>query len=297
MHRLTSVMCWLILGTGLVPPFAQPAEEAQNKLQGTWTATEAERDGKAAEDIVGNRLSFTGNRFQIRSKHGRPLYEGIFRLDPSAKPAAIDFEHTEGALKGKVWKGIYAVDGDTLTTCDDAPDLDKGRPAAFKAKSGSAYILITFRRAKPRDPASDQRELTQLVQDLNGALVQADIAFLEHVLHEDYTHHRPRGTVEDRAQYLENRKARRVDFESLVAEEVKVRLYGDTAVVTYRSTAQGKDQQGAIDEQRRWTRVFVWQDGRWQLVHSQRTTLQKPSGMTPPNCVLADDPLTSTPSS
>jgi uncharacterized protein (TIGR03067 family) len=129
--------------------FAQLAEEAQKKLQGTWTATKAERDGKAADDVVGNRLSFTGNRFQIQSKDGKPLYAGTVRVDPSAKPAAIDFEHTEGALKGKVWKGIYAMDGDTLTTCDNAPNLDKGRPAAFEAKSGSGYVLITFKRAKP----------------------------------------------------------------------------------------------------------------------------------------------------
>src|SRR5262245_17869408 len=58
--RLTSAMFWLILGTLLVPAFAQPAEEAQKKLRGTWTATKAERDGKAADDVVGNRLSFTG---------------------------------------------------------------------------------------------------------------------------------------------------------------------------------------------------------------------------------------------
>jgi uncharacterized protein (TIGR03067 family) len=83
--------------------FAQPAEEAQKKLQGTWTATKAERDGKAADDVVGHRLSFTGNRFQIQSKEGKPLYAGTVRVDPSAKPAAIDFEHTEGALKG--WRG------------------------------------------------------------------------------------------------------------------------------------------------------------------------------------------------
>jgi uncharacterized protein (TIGR03067 family) len=123
------------------------AEEPQKKLQGTWTATKAERDGKAADDVVGDRLSFTGNRFQIRSKDGKPLYEGTFRVDPSTKPAAIDFEHTEGALKGKAWKGIYALDGDTLMTCDNAPNLDKGRPAAFEAKTGSGHIFITFKRA------------------------------------------------------------------------------------------------------------------------------------------------------
>ena len=149
MRRITWLMGWLMLATRLMPAFAQPAEEAQKKLQGTWTATKAERDGKAAEDVVGHRLSFSGNRFQIQSKDGKRLYQGTFRVDPSRKPAAIDFEHREGPLKGKAWKGIYALDGDTLTTCDNAPNLDKRRPAAFEAKSGSGYVLITFKRAKP----------------------------------------------------------------------------------------------------------------------------------------------------
>jgi uncharacterized protein (TIGR03067 family) len=149
MHRLTTAMCWLILGTGLVLACAQPDEDAQKQLQGTWTATQAERDGNAADDVVGHRLSFTGHRFQIQSEDGKPLYAGTVRVDPSAQPTAMDFEHTEGALKGKAWQGIYALDGDTLTICDNAPNLDKGRPAAFEATSGSGYVLITFTRAKP----------------------------------------------------------------------------------------------------------------------------------------------------
>jgi len=149
MHRLTSVMCGLILGTGLVPAFAQPAEEAQKQLQGTWTATRAERDGKPADDLVGHRLSVTGNRFQIQSRDGKPLYAGTVRVDPSAKPAAIDFDHTAAALKGKAWKGIYSLDGNVLTTCDNAANPDKGRPAAFEASPGSGHVLITFHRAKP----------------------------------------------------------------------------------------------------------------------------------------------------
>lgn len=149
MPRLTAAMCWLILGTGLMLAFAQPAEDAQKKLQGTWTATRAERDGKAAADVVGHRLSFTGNRFQIQSEDGKPLYAGTVRVDPSTQPAAIDFAHTEGTLKGQAWQGIYALDGDTLTVCDNAPNLDKGRPAAFEATSGSGYVLITFKRAQP----------------------------------------------------------------------------------------------------------------------------------------------------
>jgi uncharacterized protein (TIGR03067 family) len=81
------------------------AEEAQKKLQGSWTATKAERDGKAADDVVGHRLSFTSKRFQIQSKDGKPLCAGTVRVDPSAKPAAIDFDHTEGGPKGEGVEG------------------------------------------------------------------------------------------------------------------------------------------------------------------------------------------------
>jgi uncharacterized protein (TIGR03067 family) len=149
MHPLTWAICWLILGIGLVPTVARPAEDARKSLQGTWTATQAERDGKSVDDVVGHRLSFTGARFQIRSKDGKTLHAGTFRVDPVPKPAAIDFEHTEGVLKGKAWIGIYRLDGDTLTVCDNAPNLDKPRPAAFDAKGASGYVPITFKRAKP----------------------------------------------------------------------------------------------------------------------------------------------------
>jgi hypothetical protein len=43
-------------------------------------------------------------------------------------------------------EGIYALDGDTLIICDNAEDLEKPRPSAFEAKSGSGYILVTFKR-------------------------------------------------------------------------------------------------------------------------------------------------------
>jgi uncharacterized protein (TIGR03067 family) len=156
MREVTWTFCRLIVGIGLVSAFAQPADEAfaqpagevQKQLEGTWSAIKAERDGKGAADVVGHRLSFTGNRFQIRSEDGKPLFAGTFRLEPSTQPAAIDFEHTEGTLKGKTWKGIYALTGDTLTICDNAPSLDKVRPAAFEARTGSGHILITFKRVK-----------------------------------------------------------------------------------------------------------------------------------------------------
>ena len=146
MHRLLSDVCCFIVGSGLVLGCAKAAEK---DLQGTWTATKAERDGKPAADVVRHRLSVSGDRFEIQSKDMKALYSGTVRVDASAKPAAIDFEHAEGGLKGKTWKGIYALDGNTLTICDNAENLDAERPLNFDANSGSGYVLITFARAPP----------------------------------------------------------------------------------------------------------------------------------------------------
>jgi uncharacterized protein (TIGR03067 family) len=145
-NRRTSAIFAVILGVVSAPALGQASEEAFSKLQGTWTAAQAERDGKPADDVVGHRLILKDSRFEILSVNGQRLYAGTVRLDPSAKPAAIDWELTEGSLKGKVWKGIYSLEGGTLTTCDNAPNLDAVRPRAFEAKSGSGYVLIRFRR-------------------------------------------------------------------------------------------------------------------------------------------------------
>jgi ketosteroid isomerase-like protein len=146
----------------------------------------------------------------------------------------------------------------------------------MKHHFGIAVLLLAACGRAFGDSASDERELTQLVKDFNRAVLKADVASLERILHEDYVHHGARGTVENRSQYLENRKTGRTAYKVLEWDAVKVRLYGDTAIVTGRSTAKGKDQQGAFDDQRTFTLVFLRRDGRWQLVHSRATPIKKP---------------------
>jgi uncharacterized protein (TIGR03067 family) len=126
-----------------------PGEAADAKkpggLPGTWTAVAADRNGVPADDFKGHRLRFTGDRFTIRSK-GKLRYGGTFRIDPSRNPATIDFTHTRGEVKGKVWQGIYILEGDGLKICDNADDPSKRRPAAFATEPRSGRVLVVFRR-------------------------------------------------------------------------------------------------------------------------------------------------------
>ena len=96
MRWLISAVCSFVLGSGVLLACAQLARAADEELQGTWTATKAERDGRAATDLVGHRLFFSGNRFEIKSKDSKSLYSGTVQVHANAKPAAIDFQHAEG---------------------------------------------------------------------------------------------------------------------------------------------------------------------------------------------------------
>ena len=160
MRRLMSAMSGLMLAAGLALVCAPPAG-AQTPLEGSWNATRAERDGKAADDVVGHRLAFAGNRFEIRSNDGKTLYEGTFRTDPRAKPAAIDFANTRGAAKGRAWRGIYTLEGGTLTICDNAPNPRKRRPAASRPSAPPATSWSHSRardsRGLPRPCATTKR--------------------------------------------------------------------------------------------------------------------------------------------
>jgi uncharacterized protein (TIGR03067 family) len=121
-------------------------EQDPARLEGGWTAVRAERDAREAAEIVGHLLRFEGHTFSIREK-GVTIYEGTFGVDSSASPRAIDFKHTGESSRGKTWRGIYRIDGDTLTICDNAAGVRKSRPTSFDTKPNSGRVLVVFQRA------------------------------------------------------------------------------------------------------------------------------------------------------
>ena len=87
-----------------------------------------------------------GGRFRI-SAGGETLYAGTYAVDPTARPARIDLHNDEGRAKGQDWEGIYRLEGDRLTICDDAFDPSRTRPTRFTTSPESGHVLVTFRRS------------------------------------------------------------------------------------------------------------------------------------------------------
>jgi uncharacterized protein (TIGR02246 family) len=120
-----------------------------------------------------------------------------------------------------------------------------------------------------------EQEIRTLEAKLNDAIVRADLAFFDRVFAEDFTHTNHTGAFRTKAQWMANHKpGAKSPYDSFDTEDLAVRVYGDTAVVTGRSVPKGRDATGqAITGKFRFTRVWVRRDGRWQAVAFQGTRI------------------------
>jgi uncharacterized protein (TIGR03067 family) len=117
-------------------------------MQGAWSATIAEIDGKApteAEAKLKLMLIVDGDKYRVLHNN-EELSAGTLKLDTSKKPHTIDATHTTGNGKGMVQKGIYEIKGDTMTAVFAM--FGKDRPTEFKTKEGSGESIVRYVRMK-----------------------------------------------------------------------------------------------------------------------------------------------------
>jgi uncharacterized protein (TIGR02246 family) len=127
---------------------------------------------------------------------------------------------------------------------------------------------------KPADAAAVEKEIRQLEEQLRTAAVKADTASFERLLADDYTSTNMSGLTRSKAEIIADLKSGAQKTTSASLDNVKVRVYGDAAVLTAdrttKSTLRGQDNSGRQRE----IRVFVKRNGRWQAVAMQTTAIR-----------------------
>lgn len=121
-----------------------------------------------------------------------------------------------------------------------------------------------------------EQTLMQTEQELLDAVLHNDSAKFDRTLAQTYTFTAPDGTTQNKTEFMADLKSGALKMESSKNDEMKVQVYGNTAVVTYRSTDKGNYKGNDISGQYRWTDVFVKQQGRWQIVSTQGTRIAQP---------------------
>ena len=123
--------------------------------------------------------------------------------------------------------------------------------------------------------ADTERELLNWEKDFAKAVVSNDADAIGKFLADDWVIIDPDGGFIDRARFLGVIKSGMLTHDLMESEDAKVRVYGDSAVLSALTKTKAKFAGQEFTTQERATDIFVKRDGRWQCVFSQLTTFKK----------------------
>ena len=116
--------------------------------------------------------------------------------------------------------------------------------------------------------SSVEKAIIQMEKDWTKAGIAKDAATFERVIADDWVGVDYTGKALSKAEAIADLKSGASVAKSVELGPLKVRVYGDTAIVngsdTEKSIWKGKDSSGHYV----WTDVFVQRNGKWQAVSS-----------------------------
>jgi ketosteroid isomerase-like protein len=142
-----------------------------------------------------------------------------------------------------------------------------------------ALVLLAFflwRSLTMNTLDSSENEVAKMEREVGEAITRRDTAALDRLIADDFIATNPLGQVLTKNEAIAALNSPEYDLESLVNDEIQVRLFGDVALATALGTAKGRYRGQDASGQFRYLRVWVKRQGRWQAVAAQSTNIPKP---------------------
>ena len=147
--------------------------------------------------------------------------------------------------------------------------------------AGATALYFTPLRAAPEPSSSTgggiaaQEEIKKIKQERNEALLKHGTATLDRMTSDDYTFINQRGELRTKTEILRGFKSGSFNYDAREISDLKVRIYGDAAVVTGRAKQNGVENSKDYSGENRFTRVYVKENGHWVCVALQVTLVAK----------------------
>jgi ketosteroid isomerase-like protein len=125
------------------------------------------------------------------------------------------------------------------------------------------------------DARRDEKDLIRMEEDLHVAYLRHDARFVGQLLSEDFLAIDANGNGYDRVKQLKDLSDPAV-CEYITPFDMRVKIYGDTAVVSGRTKAKCRTEGTDVQISTRWTNVFVRRDHKWKWVAAQFANIPAP---------------------
>jgi hypothetical protein len=125
-----------------------------------------------------------------------------------------------------------------------------------------------------------EKEIRAIIDELTAANLKGGdeaAAVFEKYTGDDIARIPGNGTVLTKADILDGFRSGKIKVESLENSDIKIRIYGHTAVATGTSTRKETFMGARVSGGSRWTRVLVKRNGVWQTVLFQNTNIAQPA--------------------
>jgi len=118
-----------------------------------------------------------------------------------------------------------------------------------------------------------EEQLLKIEKEFAQAIVSNDLEGIGRLVADDWIIVDPNGEIVDRTRFFEVIKSGALTHYVMESEDFRVRVYGDSAVVTAITSSKGKFMGQEFSTRERATDVFVKREGRWQCVLTHLTRL------------------------
>jgi ketosteroid isomerase-like protein len=116
-----------------------------------------------------------------------------------------------------------------------------------------------------------EEELLKLERAFADAIIKNDLESIGRIVADDWIIVDPNGEIVDRTRFFEVIKSGALTHDKMESEDFRIRVYGQSAVVTAITSTKGKFMGQEFSTRERATDVFVKRDGRWQCVLTHLT--------------------------
>lgn len=137
------------------------------------------------------------------------------------------------------------------------------------AKTTFLFSLLSLFFGLPTFAFDAQGDVSELNKSIDAAADRGDAAGLRGLLTDDFQFILRSGTLLGKKDYLDSLNTGKM-LRGVQHEVVKTRVYGDSVILTLKSSSPGAKQAWYT------VRVFVRQGGAWKLASAQATAVAAP---------------------